>query len=195
MNPCWSGGLVTTSCSDARMHNHNQHQQVQLVEKQDLFLGSSPTSYKEGKQLAFLHDENPSTATFNNQNPPLPAASVCSRTLLRTNSLSESGGVRSKMFCDSLTTSVHDPPCALSLLSSSQTHTPGNGINQMVQPAHSMSLMQLQPLGLSLHDNSLESVDRVLVPNGSDHCSSMYDMVSDGSQGNAASQLFPFQWE
>ncbi|KAJ1386213.1 SBP domain [Sesbania bispinosa] len=186
VNPAWSGGLVA-SCAGARLQNHNQHQQ-------DLLLGSSPsqTSYKEGKQLSFLHGDNPSVATLNDQNPHLPAASVC-QTLVRTSPLLESCGVRSKMFCDSLTSSVHDSPCALSLLSSSsQTHTPGNGLNQMVQPhsmSMSMSLMQT-PLGLSLHDNSLESMDRVLVPNGSDHSSSMYNMGSDGSP-----QLFPFQWE
>ncbi|XP_061345851.1 squamosa promoter-binding-like protein 13A isoform X2 [Gastrolobium bilobum] len=190
VNSAWSGGLVT-SCADARLHNHNHQQQVHLADKQDLFLGCSPISYKEGKQLAFLHGENPSMATLNNQNSPLAAASVCQR-FLRISPLSESGGVRNKMFCDSLTTSVHESPCALSLLSSSQTHTPENGLNQMVQP-HSMSFMQ--PLGLTLHDNNLESMDRVLVPSGGDHCSSMYNIGSDGSQGNEAPQLFPFQWE
>lgn len=194
VSPAWSTGLVT-SCADASLHNHNQHhQQVHnLVDKQDLFLGSSPSSYKEGnnKLFAFLHGDN---ATLNNnQNLPLPAANSACQTFLRTNPLSESGVVRSKVFCDSLASSVHDPPRALSLLSSSQTH--GNGLSQMVQQPHTMSLMQ--PLGLSLHGyNSLESMDRVLVPNGSDHCSSMYDNIgSDGSQGNEAPRLFPFQWE
>lgn len=186
VSPSWNGGLVTSS-ADARLHN--QHQQVHLVDKEDLFLGSS---HKEGKQqVPFIHS---------NQTPPFPSSAVC-HTLLRTSPISETCGVRSKMFCDNITTnnnSVHDSPCALSLLSSSQTHTPGNnGLNQMVQTP-SMSLMR--PLGLSLHDHnnnnsSLESVERVLVPNGSDHCSSMYSLGSDGSQCNEAPQLFPFQWE
>lgn len=191
VNPAWSGGVVT-SCADVRLHSHNQHQQVHLIDKQELFLGSSPTSYKEGKQLAFLQGDNP-TATLNNQNTHLPASSVC-QTLLRTSPFSESGGLRCKMFCDSLTTSVQDSPCALSLLSSPpQPHNHGNGLNQMMQP-HSHSPL-MQPLGLSLHDNGLESVEPVLDPNGSDHCSSMYNMSSNGSQGSDAPQLFPFQWE
>ena len=192
VNPGWSGGLVT-SCADVRLHSHTsqQQQQVHMVDKQDLFLGSSPTSYnKEGKQLAFLQGDR-TTATLSNQNSHLPAASsMC----LRNNSpFTESGGLRCKMFCDnSLTSSVHDSSCALSLLSSPQTHNPGNGLNQMVQPPHS-SLMQ--PLGLSLHDSGMETVDPVLGHNGSDHCSSMYNMDSHGSQGNEAPQLFSFQWE
>ncbi|XP_057423841.1 squamosa promoter-binding-like protein 13A isoform X2 [Lotus japonicus] len=176
VNPGWSGGLVTSNAG-GRLHNHNQHQQVQhLVDERDFFLGSSPTSYKEEKQLSFLHNDNPSSTTIDNQ---LSAASV-SHLLLRTSS-------------------VQDSPCALSLLSSSyssQTHAPGNGLDQMVQP-HAMSMSLMEPLGLSLHDNnsSLESMDPVLVHSGSDHCSSMYNMGSDGSQSNEAPQLFPFQWE
>ncbi|KAL5192192.1 Squamosa promoter-binding-like protein 13B [Glycine soja] len=193
VSPAWSASLVTSS-ADARLHNHNQQQQHHHHHhQQDLFLGSS---HKEGKQVAFLHNNHPSTAAaLSSQTPPPFPSSSVRHTLLRTDPLSETcGGARSKMFCESLTTtttnnnSVHDTtPCALSLLSSSQTHTPGNGLNQMVQPPPSMSLMQ--PLGLSLQDNnSLESVD---------HCSSMYSLASDhGSQCNeAAPQLFPFQWE
>jgi len=176
VNSAWSSGLIT-SCESGRLHIHNQNQQVHVVDKQDIFPGSTQTSYGEGKQLQFLHNDNNNPSLHNETTP-----------LLRTSS---------KMFCDSLTTSVHESPCALSLLSSSQTHTPDNGLNQMVQQPHSMSRMQ--PLGLSLHgnNNSFESLDRVLVPNGneSDHCSSLYNMGSDGSQGNDAPQLFPYQWE
>ncbi|KAG5046124.1 hypothetical protein JHK82_015508 [Glycine max] len=199
VSPDWSGALVTSS-ADARLHNHNHHHH-----QQDLFLGSS---HKEGKQVAFLHS-NHHPSTLSNQNPPpFPSPSIC-HTLLRTGPLSETcgGGAKSKMFCESLTTtttttasnnnnnSLHDTiPCALSLLSSSQTHTPGgNGLNQMVQqpPPPSMSLM-MQPLGLSLQDNNNNSLESV------DHCSSMYSLASDhhGSHCNeAAPQLFPFQWE
>ena len=192
VNPAWSG--VVTSSAEARLHNH----QVHMIEKQDLFLGSSPINYKEGKQqLAFLQGDNPA---FNNhnQNPPLSVA--VSQTLLRNSPLSESGGIRSKMFCDSLTSEpVHDSHCALSLLSSPQTHTPGNGngLNLMVQQPHS-SISLMQPLGLSLHDHSLESVDPVLVPNGSAtnvHGPPIYNMGSDGSQGGEPPQPFPFHWE
>lgn len=196
VNPSWGGGVVT-SCPDARLiHSHNQHhQQVHLVDRQDLFLGSSPTSsYKEGKQLAFMHQQQGDQPTVQSPHLPGPAASSMGHTFRRSSPFSESSssnGLRCKMFCDTLTSSVHDSSCALSLLSSpppqSQTH------NHMVNP-HSSSFMQ--PLGLSLlHDHSLGPLDSVLGPNGSDHCSSMYNMGSSGSQGNEAPPIFPFQWE
>ncbi|PNX96223.1 squamosa promoter-binding-like protein 13A-like [Trifolium pratense] len=176
VNSAWSSSGLITSCESGRLHIHNnqQNQQLHVVDKQDHFLGSTATTYGEGKQLQFLHNDN-----TNNNNTPF----------LRTSS---------KMFCDSLTTSsVHESPRALSLLSSSQTHTS----HSMAQQPHSMSLMQ-PPLGLSLHgnnnnNNSFESMDRVLVPNGneSDHCSSLYNIGSDGSQSNDAPQLYPYQWE
>ncbi|TKY60578.1 Squamosa promoter-binding protein 13B [Spatholobus suberectus] len=185
VNPTW-GGVVTSG--DVRLHGHNQHQQLHLVDKQDLFLGPSPTGYKEGKQVAFMQGDH----TLNNQSPHLPGASVGqAQVFLRTSAYSESGGLRCKMFCDSLSSSVHDSSRALSLLSSPQPHSPGNGLNQMVNPHSPL----MQPLGLSLHDTSLGSVDPVLGPNGSDHSSSMYNIGSNGSQGNEAPALFPFQWE
>ncbi|RDY12941.1 Squamosa promoter-binding-like protein 13B, partial [Mucuna pruriens] len=185
VSPGW-GGVI--SSGDIRLHGHNHnhnHQQVHLVDKQDLFLGSSPSGYKEGKQLAFMQGEH----TLNNQSPHLAGGSVGqAQVFLRSSPYSESGGMRCKMFCDSITSSVHDSSRALSLLSSPQPHSPGNGLNQMVNPHSPL----MQPLGLSLHDNSL---DPVLGPHGSDHSSSMYNMGSNGSQGNEAPPLFPFQWE
>lgn len=188
VNPTW-GGVVTSG--DVRLHGHNQHQQLHLVDKQDLFLGSSPTGYKEGgKQLALMQGDH---NTLNNQSPHFLGGSVGqAQMFLRTGPYSESGGLRCKMFSDNLTSSVHDSSSrALSLLSSPQPQSPGNGLNQMVNPHSPL----MQPLGLSLHDNSLGSVDPVLGPNGSDHSSSMYNLGSNGSQGNDAPALFPFQWE
>ncbi|KAG5024234.1 hypothetical protein AAZV13_08G010200 [Glycine max] len=183
------GGVVTSG--DVRLHGQNHHHhQMHLVDKQDLFLGSSPTGYKEGKHLAFMQGDH----TLNNQSPHLPGASVGpAQMFLRTSPYSESGGLRCKMFCDSLTGSAHgNTSRALSLLSSPpQPHSPGNGLNQMVNPHSPL----MQPLGLSLHDNSLGSVDPVLGPNGSDHSSSMHHIGSNGSQVNEAPPLFPFQWE
>jgi len=178
VNSTWGGAV--TSGGDVRLHNQ-QHR--------ELFLGSSPTSYKEGKQVAFMQTDH----TLNNQSPHLPTASVGqAQAFLRTGPFSESGGLRCKMFCDS----VHDTSsCALSLLSSPQTHNPGNGLNQLVNP-HCTLMHQHQHLGLSLQDSSLGSVEPVLGPNGSDHSLSMYDLGSNGSQGNGAPpSLFPFQWE
>ncbi|BAT73118.1 hypothetical protein LR48_Vigan11g010200 [Vigna angularis] len=178
MNPTW-GGIVASG--DVRIHGHNQ--------QGELFLGTSPTGYKEGKQLAFLQGDH----TLNNQSPHLAGASVGqAHMFLRTGPYSESSGLRCKMLCDSLTSSVHDSSSrALSLLSSPQPHSPGNGLSQIVNPHSPL----MQPLGLSLHDgNSLGPVDPVLGLNGSDHSSSMYNIGSNGSQGNEASPVFPFQW-
>lgn len=99
------------------------------------------------------------------------------------------------MFRDRLTTQIHDSDCALSLLSSSQAQTSEIGLRHMVQP-NSISLVQ--PLGPSIHGNSLESIDSVLISNRSDadvHCPVMFHMGSDGSQGNEAPQTLPFHWE
>lgn len=99
------------------------------------------------------------------------------------------------MFCDRLTSQIHDSDCALSLLSSPQTQTSEIGLRHIVQP-NSISLVQ--PLGPSIHGNSLEPIDSVLVSNGSDadvHCPGMFQMGSDGSQGNEAPQTLPFRWE
>jgi len=177
MNPTW-GGIVASG--DARLHGHNQG---------ELFLGSSPTGYKEGKQLAFMQGDH----ALNSQSPHLPGGSLGqAQMFLRTGPYSESSGLRCKMLCDNLTSSVHDSSRALSLLSSPQPHSPGNGLTQMVNPHSPL----MQPLGLSLHDNnSLGPVDPVLGLNGSDHSSSMYNLGSNGSQGNEAPPLFPFQWE
>lgn len=186
MNPTWNGG-------DVRLHNHNQH-------RQDLFLGTSQTNtYKEGKQVASFIQTNHHhpTTTLNNTNQHLPEASSLNQTFRRTNPFSD------KMFCDSLTSSVHNnnnnTSCALSLLSSptqqQQTHDHVNGLNQMVNTHSSF----MQPLGLSLHDHSL---DPVLGSNDeSGHCSSIYNMggsnESHSTQGNNndAPPLFPFQWD
>ncbi|XP_045823260.1 squamosa promoter-binding-like protein 13A [Trifolium pratense] len=188
VNPTWGGG-------DVRLHNHNQHQPMHhhhhLVEKQDLFLGtsSSPNSSYRGSST----NQN-TIATLNNNNQHLPAG--LSQTFHRntTNPFSE----RCKMFCDN----NNNTSCALSLLSSSvppQTHDhPENGLNHMVNTHSSF----MQPLGLSLHDHSLGSVDSVLGSNDQNaHCSSMYNMGSNDQSHshegnhNEAPPLFPFQWD
>lgn len=99
------------------------------------------------------------------------------------------------MFCGRLTTQIHDSDCALSLLSSPQIQTSEIGLRHIVQP-NSISL--LQPVGPSLHGNSLEPIDSVLVSNGRGadvHCPGMFHMGSDGSRGNEAPQTLPFYWE
>jgi hypothetical protein len=56
----------------------------------------------------------------------------------------------------------------------------------------------VQPLGPSLHGDSLEPMDSVLVSNGNGnnvHCQGMFLMGSDGSQAaNETPQTLPFHW-
>ena len=188
VSPAWAGVLNTAA--DARLPN--QQQQLQLLDKQKLFLGSSPStsSYIGGKQLSFLQG---GSTTLNNQ-LSLEAPPVC-QPLLRTIALSESGGARSKMYCDRLTARVHDSDCALSLLSSTQSQTSGLDLSHVMHP-NPASLVQ--PLGPSLHGDSLEPMDSVLVSNSNGnnvHCQGMFLMGSDGSQAtNETPQTLPFHW-
>jgi hypothetical protein len=183
----WAG--VLNSAADARLHN--QQQQLQLIDEQKLFLRSSPStsSFIGGKQLPFLQG---GSTTLNNQSSL--EAPVC-RPLLRSIALTESGGARTKMYCDRLTTQVQDSDCALSLLSSPQSQTSRLGFTHI---AHPNSVSLVHPLGPSLHGNSLEPMDSVLVSSGSDsnvHCQAMFHMGSDGSQANGTPQTLPFHWE
>ncbi|CAI8619357.1 unnamed protein product [Vicia faba] len=201
MNPNWGG-------TDVRLHSqHNQHQQMHhLVQKQDLFLGtSSPTTnntYKEGKHLS--SSSSSSSSSFIHQATDLSSSSM-NPSFTGTNPFSE----RYKMICDS--NNNNNASCALSLLSSpplpvvssQSTHDHHHHHHQMVNThthTHTHSSF-MQPLGLSLHDHSLGSVDHVLGPNDqSGHCSSIYNMGSNEShsQGNdndAPPPLYPFQWD
>lgn len=203
MNPTWGG-------TDVRLHTqHNQQMHHHLVPKQDLFLGTSSPStnntYKQGKQLSsssssssFIHQ----ATNHQNHHQHLSSPSM-NPSFPRTNPFSE----RYKMICDSNNNSNSNASCALSLLSSpplpvvsSQTHDHHHHHqHQMVNNTTHSSFMQ--PLGLSLHDHSLGSVDHVLGPNDqTGHCSSIYNMGSNEShsQGNdndAPPPLYPFQWD
>jgi hypothetical protein len=107
------------------------------------------------------------------------------------------------MFCDN-NSSSNSFSCALSLLSSpvppqTHDHHHENRLNDMVNTTHSSFM---QPLGLSLHDHSLGSVDSVLGSNDQNaHCSSIYNMGSNDQSHshegnhNEAPPLFPFQWD
>lgn len=182
VNPAWSGVVNT----EAEARHYNLHQQIHVPDKQNIFLGSSPSSYKGGKQFPFLQCDNPS---LNNQTPP--EASVC-QPLLRAIALSESSGSSSHgMFCDRF----HNSDCALSLLSSTQTHASRNHI---VLPN---SVPQAQPIHPTLHDHRLESMDSVLVSSGrvadDVRCpTGMFQMPSTGgSSGNKDPRTLPFNWE
>ncbi|KAG6633379.1 hypothetical protein CIPAW_12G044600 [Carya illinoinensis] len=189
VSPAWAGVLNTAA--DARLQN--QQQQLWLLDKEKHFLGSSPSTYSTnhlgGKQMSFLQGGS----TLLNHHSSLEAP-VC-QPLLKTIALSESGGARSKMFGDRLTTQVHDSDCALSLLSSPQAQSSGLALNREVHP-NSVSLVQ--PLGSSLHGNSLDPMNSVLMSSGSDskvHCRGRFHMGSEESQVNETPQTFPFNWE
>lgn len=183
--------------AEVRLHHNPHHQLHHLIDhKQDLFLGSSSSSYSEAsnndnsintnkQQLACLQGDNSASMEnnqSNNQQALPPPASVCP-TFLRPTPLPAAplyGGDH------------HDSHCALSLLSSPQTrHTSGNGLSQVVQShqhQQAMSILQQQqnqPLGLSLHDHSLEAMDPVL----GHHCPTMYNM------NETPPPPFPFHWE
>lgn len=205
VNPTWAG--VVKAEVDTGLHN--QHLQLPLIDKQNMFLGSSTSTsstYKGGKQFSLFQSSPLHNQTSHH------GASVC-QPLLNTISFSETGGgAKSKMFCDRPTTQIHDSDCALSLLSSPQTQqTSEIGLRHVVQQPNSISLMQ-QRLGPgSLHgNNSIEPMDSVLVSNGSEanvHCPGMFHIGSDGSLGNnqqhqhqhqhqhQAPQTLPFHWQ
>ncbi|XP_031249058.1 squamosa promoter-binding-like protein 13A [Pistacia vera] len=175
VNPPWAG--VVNTEGDAR--HYNQHQRLQLHDEQNLFLGSSPSGYKGGKQFTFLQQGEQTSQE----------ASVCQPLLRNTTALSERSGGSHNLFRDRLTTQVSD--CALSLLSAPHTQTSGISLSQMVQPME-------QSLGPSLHNHSLEPIESVLVSSGRNanvDCPGMFHMGSDGSSADEAPQTIPFQWE
>ena len=171
-NPTWAG--VVTTKQEAKLYNQN------------LFSGSSSNSHgAEGKQFNFLHG---TTLALSNQ--MVPEASTC-----QPFHKSVGGHNSREMFCNGLSTQVLNSNCALSLLSSSPLQTSEIGLSHMVPPS---SIPLAHPLGPSLHNSALESMDSLLVPNTSDtnaHCQGMFHMGRDSSSENEASQTLPFCWE
>lgn len=175
MSPNWGAG---TAKSEEGTALYNQ-QPLPLLEKH-LHLGSSSGFYKGGKQLTFFQGEHPSVGNHMNSEVP-----VCQP-------LASHG---CKMFYDRLTNQVLESDCALSLLSSPQTQSPGISTSHMVQPN---SVPLAQPSGPSLHYNDNQPVDSVLVSNASVadiHCPGMFHVGSDGSPANEAPQKLPFFWD
>ncbi|PSR89450.1 Squamosa promoter-binding-like protein [Actinidia chinensis var. chinensis] len=171
-NPTWAG--VVTTKQEAKLYNQN------------LFSGSSSSSHgAEGEQFNFLHG---TTLALSNQ--MVPEASTC-----QPFHKSVGGHNSREMFCNGLSTQVLNSNCALSLLSSSPLQTSEIGLSHMVPPS---SIPLAHPLGPSLHNSALESMDSLLVPNASDtnvHCQGMFHMGRDSSSENEASQTLPFCWE
>ncbi|XP_057479875.1 squamosa promoter-binding-like protein 13A isoform X2 [Actinidia eriantha] len=180
-NPTWAGVVATEQ--ETKLYNQN------------LFSGSSSSSHRaEGKQFNFLHG---TTLALSNQ--MVPEASTCQpfhKSVGGHNSRESVGGHNSReMFCNGLSTQVLNSNCALSLLSSSPLQTSEIGLSHMVPPS---SIPLAHPLGPSLHNSALESMDSLLVPNASDtnvHCQGMFHMGRDSSSENEASQTLPFCWE
>uniref|UniRef100_A0A5B6ZU58 Putative Squamosa promoter-binding protein isoform 1 n=1 Tax=Davidia involucrata TaxID=16924 RepID=A0A5B6ZU58_DAVIN len=185
-NPIWSG--VVKAEQDAKLYK--QHPHLHLLDKQNSFPGSSSSSYKGGgKQFDFLHGTNLALS-----NQTVQEASVC-QPLVKPVASSESGGGGLEMFCDGLSTQVLNSDCALSLLSSAPVQTSGISLSHMVPPD---SIPMAHPLVPSLHYNSLEPMDSVLVSNASEtdvHCQGMFHMGPGASSGNETPQTLPFYWE
>lgn len=175
-SPIWAGIVETKQ--DAKLY------------KQNPYPGSSSGSYRqEGKEFSFLH----STALVLS-NQTATQASTCQPNH-KTVASSESGGNICQMFCDGLSTQALSSNCALSLLSSSPLQTSEIGLSHMVPPT---SIPAAYPLGPSLQNSSLESMDLLLVPNDSDtdvHCQGLFQMGHDLSSENEASQTLHFYWE
>ncbi|CAL5444402.1 unnamed protein product [Camellia sinensis] len=178
-SPIWAGIVETKQ--DAKLYKQN---------KQNPYPGSSSGSYRqEGKEFSFLH----STALVLS-NQTATQASTCQPNH-KTVASSESGGNICHMFCDGLSTQALSSNCALSLLSSSPLQTSEIGLSHMVPPT---SIPAAYPLGPSLQNSSLESMDLLLVPNDSDtdvHCQGLFQMGRDLSSENEASQTLHFYWE
>ncbi|KAF5932878.1 hypothetical protein HYC85_029049 [Camellia sinensis] len=178
-SPIWAGIVETKQ--DAKLYKQN---------KQNPYPGSSSGSYRqEGKEFSFLH----STALVLS-NQTATQASTCQPNH-KTVASSESGGNICQMFCDGLSTQALSSNCALSLLSSSPLQTSEIGLSHMVPPT---SIPAAYPLGPSLQNSSLESMDLLLVPNDSDtdvHCQGLFQMGRDLSSENEASQTLHFYWE
>ncbi|THG23887.1 hypothetical protein TEA_004074 [Camellia sinensis var. sinensis] len=178
-SPIWAGIVETKQ--DAKLYKQN---------KQNPYPGSSSGSYRqEGKEFSFLH----STALVLS-NQTATQASTCQPNH-KTVASSESGGNICQMFCDGLSTQALSSNCALSLLSSSPLQTSEIGLSHMVPTT---SIPAAYPLGPSLQNSSLESMDLLLVPNDSDtdvHCQGLFQMARDLSSENEASQTLHFYWE
>ncbi|GMQ09661.1 hypothetical protein CsSME_00052947 [Camellia sinensis var. sinensis] len=178
-SPIWAGIVETKQ--DAKLYKQN---------KQNPYPGSSSGSYRqEGKEFSFLH----STALVLS-NQTATQASTCQPNH-KTVASSESGGNICQMFCDGLSTQALSSNCALSLLSSSPLQTSEIGLSHMVPTT---SIPAAYPLGPSLQNSSLESMDLLLVPNDSDtdvHCQGLFQMGRDLSSENEASQTLHFYWE
>ncbi|KAK6920502.1 SBP domain [Dillenia turbinata] len=188
VNSTWSGVIKMEEDVSA----YNQPTALHLLDKQNSFLGSFSSSHKGGKQLSFFQGIN--TSSLHNQGDSQVSMS---QPFLKSISSTERGEGSRKMFCDGLANQVLDSDCALSLLSSPPTQTPGIGLNHLVHT--SSAHLNQQTLGPGLHFSStLETMDSVLAPNASEsdvHCHGMFSMRPDISSGNEAPQTLPFYWD
>ncbi|XP_057972534.1 squamosa promoter-binding-like protein 13A [Malania oleifera] len=167
-------GLV--KAKEEAKSTYEEHQQLKFLDKQNPFLGSSSSSYRERKQLAFPQDDDP---FLGNQTPS--AAPV------HANHFKTESGVHG------LLNQVSDSRCALSLLSSPQTHTLGISLSHIVPP-HSIPLAQPSFTSLQ-YNSSLEPLDSVLVSNADGNCQGIFHIEPNESSDHKALQTLPFYWE
>ncbi|KAE8697291.1 SUMO-activating enzyme 1A isoform 1 [Hibiscus syriacus] len=143
--------------------------------KQSLVLGSSSSSYREGKQCMFLQGEDQTPAK----------ASVCQPVIGAVAPFLEGNGS-----CHGM---LYDSDCALSLLSSPLLYTSGIGSSNTVQPR---SVLSVRSLGPSHQNYVIEPMGSV-VADGRDtrvHGTGMFHMDSGESSESEAPQTLPFHW-
>ncbi|CAK9330310.1 unnamed protein product [Citrullus colocynthis] len=182
MNHSWCD-IANNTEVDARLHV--QQEPTHFPDKHNIYLGSSSNNniHKIGKQVTLMQGDNPESSVIR---PPV-----------KTIDFSENEGGRSKMLYDRFTTPGHESSCALSLLSSLQTQSPGTGFSEAEQDRHLISF--LQPLDVSLgHHNNLEPVNSVLngsVSNADINCSGMFHIASNDVGNEAPPPSLPFHWQ
>ncbi|KAL1829149.1 hypothetical protein ACET3Z_007561 [Daucus carota] len=173
-NPIWAGMVKTEE--DNKLYNHHSHSSLPEY---------SLSLDKREKQHSFMNNTN---LVLSNQSAAEP--SVC-QPLLNNIASSASGGTSSRMYYDGFSTRVVHSDCALSLLSSSSTHTNNMGSGLALQPN---SIPGAHPLDSGLHYNNQ---GQMLVPNVGDadvNCLEMFQ-APNASRGNNSPQTLPFYWE
>ncbi|XP_039005171.1 squamosa promoter-binding-like protein 13A [Hibiscus syriacus] len=155
----------------------NPKQPINSPAKQNLVLGSPSSNYREGKQCMLLQGED--------QTPV--KASVCQPVLGAVAAFSEGNGSCHSLLRDGLTPQVRDSDCALSLLSSPLSHTPGIGSSNTVQS-----------LGPSLQNYIIEPMGSVIANVSTTttvHGAGMFHLDSGESSGSEAPRTLPFHWQ
>ncbi|PKA57828.1 Squamosa promoter-binding-like protein 16 [Apostasia shenzhenica] len=161
------------------------------------FTDSLDLTFKESKQLPFLHECGPDSTTV------LEPAAVCQQLLNTVSSAAESRAGKA-MFSDRLPP-VLGSDCALSLLSSTNHMVPVDRIPLSHQPVitslqyntSQVASNNISPTCFSCSGIDGNRVGAVLVSDGIDsgiHCQSIFQVGGEGSS-DEASQALSFAWQ